>query len=93
MDQSEQEQYEHERRRYMPPTQYPESSLTIKWWALIVVVLSIFGFFFLTILTHESRLTKIETIAALSLSKIERDVTDLKSTLERHDRAERRPEK
>ena len=84
MNENDHDQYECERRYYQTP-QAQESSLTIKWWALIVVVLSIFAFFFLTILTHESRLTKIETITTLSLFNIERSIGDLKTTLERHE--------
>ena len=38
-----------------------ESTITVKWWAVLVVILSIMGFFFISTLNHEGRLTKIET--------------------------------
>lgn len=42
-------------------TSLGESTVTVKWWAVLVVILSIMGFFFISTLNHEGRLTKIET--------------------------------
>lgn len=42
-------------------TSLGESTVTIKWWAVLVVILSIMGFFFISTMNHEGRLTKIET--------------------------------
>jgi hypothetical protein len=77
------EQYgpENERRSY--PQQ--DSSLTVKWWTVLGVILTIFGFFFVTIIAHESRLTKIETITTISLANIEKNMGDLKTAFERHE--------
>lgn len=38
-----------------------ESTLTIKWWAALAVIISIFGWFFVMIVNHERRLTTSET--------------------------------
>ena len=42
-------------------TSLGESTVTVKWWAVLVVILSIMGFFFISTMNHEGRLTKIET--------------------------------
>ena len=42
-------------------TSLGESTVTVKWWAVLVVILSIMGFFFITTMNHEGRITKIET--------------------------------
>jgi hypothetical protein len=42
-------------------TSLGESTVTVKWWTVLVVILSIMGFFFISTMNHEGRLTKIET--------------------------------
>lgn len=37
-----------------------ESTVTIKWWGILVVILGIFGFFFTAVLSHEKRITTVE---------------------------------
>jgi type II secretory pathway component PulF len=39
----------------------PESTIVVKWWGVIVLIVGIFGFFFVGFLNHESRITKQET--------------------------------
>ena len=51
-----------------------ESTVTVKWWAVMVVIIGIFGFFFISMLNHEGRLTKVET----QFSYITDALTDLK---------------
>lgn len=58
-----------------------ESTLTIKWWALLVVFTAIYGWFFVTALAHESRLTKVETCLEQNMQTI---MTDLKWLKEKH---------
>ena len=38
-----------------------ESTITVKWWAVLIVISSVLGFFFIATLNHEGRLTKVET--------------------------------
>lgn len=42
-------------------TSIGESTITVKWWAVLAVILSVLGFFFIATLNHEGRITKIET--------------------------------
>ena len=51
-----------------------ESTVTVRWWAVMMVIIGIFGFFFLSMLNHEGRLTKVET----QFSYITDALTDLK---------------
>lgn len=55
-----------------------ESTLTIKWWAILIVFISIFGWFFVTALAHENRLTKVETTIEQNLCTIKADLQWLK---------------
>lgn len=38
-----------------------ESTVTVKWWAVLTVIIGIFGFMFMSMLNHENRITKGET--------------------------------
>lgn len=38
-----------------------ESTLTVKWWAVLTVIIGIYGFMFISMMNHENRLTKFET--------------------------------
>ena len=39
----------------------PESTITVKWWGVLLIILGLFGWLSLTVLAHENRITKIET--------------------------------
>jgi|GEM_PF-3589528 len=47
-----------------------ESRVTIKAWGIIVLFVGMFGFFFMTAMAHESRLTKVETTLEVNLAHI-----------------------
>ena len=67
-----------------------ESTITVKWWAVLTVIIAVFGFFFISMLNHEGRLTKVET----QFSYITDALTDLKGvTKEIRDDQVRRFEK
>lgn len=53
-------------------------SLTISWWQLIVIFLGIFGYFFVSILTHERRITALETQVPMILQGISEIKTSIK---------------
>ena len=38
-----------------------ESTLTIKWWGVLIVLLGLFGWMALSVMGQESRITRIET--------------------------------
>jgi hypothetical protein len=38
-----------------------ESTLTIKWWGVLIILFGLFGWMFISILAQETRITKIET--------------------------------
>ena len=38
-----------------------ESTVTVKLWGVFGIVIAVCGFFFLAIMSHESRITKVET--------------------------------
>jgi len=38
-----------------------ETMIRVKWWQVMLVVIGIFGFFFVTIINHEHRITTQET--------------------------------
>lgn len=58
-----------------------ESNIIIKWWQVLIVVLGIFGFFFINALAMESRVTKLETLTSVSITNIERAICEIKETL------------
>ena len=65
-------------------TDTSETTITVKWWCVIVLIISIFGFFFLGFINHESRITKIETqVEAIYdvVQDIKADTTKIKDKL------------
>ena len=58
-----------------------ETSIVIKWWQIVLVLLGIFGFFFVNALAMESRVTKLETLTSVSIANIERSILEIKQTL------------
>lgn len=54
---------------------YSESTVTLKWGIIIVLVLGFFGWLSLGTLSHENRLTKVET-------KLEIQIPQMSQTLE-----------
>ncbi len=55
-----------------------ESTLTVKWWAVLVIFFGIFGWFFVTALGHENRITKVETTLEQNIVSIKSDLQWLK---------------
>lgn len=65
-------------------TDTSETMITVKWWCVIVLIIGIFGFFFLGFINHESRITKIETqVEAIYdvVQDIKADTTKIKDKL------------
>ena len=58
-----------------------ESNIIIKWWQVLIVVLGIFGFFFINALAMESRVTRLETLTSVSIANIEKAICEIKETL------------
>ena len=58
-----------------------ESSIIVKWWQVVLVLLGIFGFFFVNALAMESRVTKLETLTSMSIANIEKSICEIKETL------------
>jgi hypothetical protein len=58
-----------------------ETSVIIKWWQIVLVLLGIFGFFFVNALAMESRVTKLETLTSVSIANIEKSICEIKETL------------
>ncbi|MFA5342095.1 MAG: hypothetical protein WC332_09980 [Clostridia bacterium] len=58
-----------------------ESSIIVKWWQVVLVLLGIFGFFFVNALAMESRVTKLETLTSVSIANIEKSICEIKETL------------
>lgn len=61
-----------------------ESTLTIKWWSVVIVFILIFGWFFATILTHENRITKVETSIEVNIINMTKAIDKLSGTMEKH---------
>lgn len=76
-----------------------ESTLTVKWWAVFMVIISIVGFLFMGWTTNNSRITRLEekydyvvrTIGALQASteKIEVVVTEIRLDQQRRQAREK----
>lgn len=54
-----------------------ETTITVSWWKVVMLIGVIFGFFFIAILNHESRISRSEE-AIKSIAKIEQTVTDIR---------------
>jgi hypothetical protein len=63
---------------------YGESTLTVKWWAVIAIFLALYGWFFATALSQESRITKIETTLEVKLSSMANSMERLTCAFEKH---------
>lgn len=61
-----------------------ESTLTVKWWAILIVFLGIFGWFFVTALAHENRITKVETTLDVKIENMTKALDKLTGAFERH---------
>lgn len=54
-----------------------ETTITVSWWKVITLIGIIFGFFFVAILNHESRIARSEE-AIKSIAKIEQLVSEIR---------------
>ena len=70
--------YEEKEPRSLQPQS--ESTVTIKFWAILITILGIYGFFFVTILNHERRVTVLETQFPHVIALLQ----DIKSVLSEH---------
>lgn len=61
-----------------------ESTITVKWWGVLLVIIAAFGYFFSVGLAHESRLTKLETAFEVRLASIDEALCDLKISFDKH---------
>jgi len=53
-----------------------ESTITVKWWGVILVILLLFGFFFKNVLKTETRVTAIET-KLVGMAEDTKEIKDL----------------
>ena len=60
-----------------------ESKVTIKLWCIIALFIGIFGFFFVTAMAHESRLTKVETTLEVNVGHMTKAIECLSAQVER----------
>ena len=58
-----------------------ENNITVKWWQVILVILGLFGFFFVNAMAMESRVTKLETLTSITLCNIEQSIVEIKKEL------------
>jgi len=56
-----------------------ESTLTVRWVFVIALIIGTFGFFFISVMSQESRLTRIETTVETKFEEIGRDISEIKS--------------
>lgn len=42
------------------PIEIPETTVTVKFWAVVIVIICIFGYFFAANSSYDSRLTRLE---------------------------------
>ena len=61
-----------------------ETKITVRLWSVIVVAIGIYGFFFVTAMGHESRLTKVETTLEVSLCNITKSLDKISSQMDAH---------
>jgi hypothetical protein len=61
-----------------------ETKITVRLWSVIVVAIGIYGFFFVTAMAHESRLTKVETTLEVSLCNITKSLDKISSQMDAH---------
>ena len=56
-----------------------ESTLTVRWVFVIALIIGMFGFFFTSVMSQESRLTRVETTVETKFEEIGRDISEIKS--------------
>ena len=56
-----------------------ESNIVVKWWQVALVIIALFGFFFVNALAMESRVTKLETLTSVTLCSIEKSIAEIKA--------------
>jgi len=56
-----------------------ESTLTVRWVFVIALIIGTFGFFFTSVMSQESRLTRVETTVETKFEEIGRDISEIKS--------------
>lgn len=61
-----------------------ETWVRVKLWSIIILFIGVFGFFFITALAHESRLTKVETTLEVNIQNMTKALDKLSGTIERH---------
>jgi hypothetical protein len=61
-----------------------ESKVTVKVWGLIIVFIAIYGFFFVTAMAHETRITRVETSLDVSICNMTKTLDKLADQMERH---------
>jgi len=66
----------------MPLTE-KESTITFKTWGLITLVVVIFGFFFMTVLAHENRITRVETTLEVNIGAMSKSLDTLTIRIDR----------
>ena len=71
-----------------------ESTLTIKWWGVLILILGLFGWMAVSILAQETRITRIETHfthIAQTLEKVSTITEDIRADqLRRYREVEKR---
>lgn len=60
-----------------------DTSIRVKVWSIIVLFLGIFGFFFVTALAHESRITKVETTIEVNIANMTKAIDRLANCIDR----------
>ena len=60
-----------------------ESTITFKTWGLITLVIVIFGFFFMTVLAHENRITRVETTLEVNIGAMSKSLDTLTMRIDR----------
>ena len=60
-----------------------ETKITLKAWCVITLMIGIFGFFFVTAMAHESRLTKVETTLEVNVGNMTKSIECLSTKMDR----------
>jgi len=56
-----------------------ESTLTVRWVFVIALIIGTFGFFFTSVMSQESRLTRVETTVETRFEEIGKDISEIKT--------------
>jgi hypothetical protein len=57
-----------------------ESTLSVRWWCVLLVFLGIFGYFFVSIVNHETRITRAESKYE-SIAEMRQDIKEIKNMM------------